>query len=133
MSTSNSKIGLKKHARSPGSIINAEHHDPTGAGKGTQGYLGTIKLDIAGNPCIFTDTVVHAVDNYAILKVANTTGAFTYLWIGDFGDEPATPGITNAFAIPPNSTELIFVGASDIASKAFKSSSAALQVIVIES
>ena len=125
MGTINNKIGLKKHARSPGSIDNAEHHDPSRAKRVLNGSAGSITT-------ITNDAVEHAVGDNSILRVANDTGGTIYLWTGEAGTDP-TVNATNGIAILDGTVENIFVGASadSQVSQAYKLSAAA-QVVVSE-
>ena len=122
--SSNKNLGLKNHSSSLGSIANMEHHDPSGSQKNLDGSPATPKN-------IYFDALEHVVEDYAVLRVANTTSAFIYLWVGEAGSAPGTIDATTAIAIAPNFTECIFCGKSDDVQKsiAFKASAAGLQVI----
>lgn len=123
----NNKIGLNKHARSPGSIDNSEHHDPSRAKRTIDGCAGQITS-------ITNDASEHPVPDNSIIRVANDTGATIYLWIGNAGDSPGTPSASDSFAIPDGTVEKFYMGISPDSqkSKAYKLSSAA-QVVVSES
>jgi len=117
-------VGIRNHASSPSSIANMEHHDPSGSQKNLDGSAATVKA-------IHSDAVEHTIEDFAVLRVANTTNAVAYLWVGEAGSSPGAPAITNAIAIMPETSEMIFCGAFDDSQKsvAFKASIAGLQVI----
>ena len=121
----NHKIGLKKHARSPGSIANAEHADCVGAHKEISGSPGMIRE-------IHVDDVEHAVDDFSIIRVTNDTGGTIFLWTGPAGENPTVTS-ANGIAIPDGAAENFYLGAfdDDGISVAFKLSAAA-QVVVYE-
>lgn len=126
MGTINNKIGLKKHARSPGSIDNAEHHDPSRAKRVIKGSASNITS-------ITNDASEHAVPDNSIIRVANDTGGTVYVWVGDAGSAPGTVDSTNGIAIPNGTVENLFMGVSEDSqvSQAYKLSAAA-QVVVSE-
>ena len=123
------QIGLKHNARSPGSIANAQHHDPSGAERDMGGSAATFKTEDIHNT---TDTV--PVHDRAVLRVFNTTGAVEYLWVGLASEAPVTVDATNGIALVPEFYENLYCGVAlpfdD--SIAFKASSGAVQVTVMQ-
>lgn len=126
MGVENKRIGLRGHARSPGSISNMEHHDPSGAHRGIDGTPAQIEA-------IFGDAVEHAIADDSILRVVNLSGGTAYLWIGAAGSAPGAPAVGDSFALPDGHFEIFYAGRFDAKiSVAFKSSSALVQVSVIK-
>ena len=127
MGTENKRIGLRGHARSPGSISNMEHHDPSGAHRGMDGTPAQIRS-------IHNDANKHAIEDDAIVRVFNDSGATAFIWFGAESDAPGVaPTIANGIAIPNGHVELFHTGAIDSKeSVAFKTSSASVQVTVFK-
>jgi len=124
----NPKIGLNNHARSPGSIANAQHHDPSGSEKSINGSPATIKSVIA------TSTTLTPVSNFAVVRVVNTTGSTAFFWSGKMSDDPGVLSAANALALPPNSSEVFHCGASDDdkISMGVKTNVVGVQVVIME-
>jgi hypothetical protein len=104
-----------------------EHHDPTGVQKNIKGTPATIDEIIVDSTSVFT------VKNFSMIRLANTTANFQFVWVGKIGDEPVAVDITTGIAIAPNSCETFYVGFSDDVSKslAAKTSSALVQAVKI--
>jgi len=124
MGEENKKLGLNNHARSLGSIANAEHHDASGVGKETSGIPATPEN-------FFNDAIEHAVKDFALLRVANDTGSTIYLWIGEAGTNP-TVDATNGIAILNGQSDMIFFGASGTNKGLAYKLSAAAQIVVFK-
>ena len=120
------KTGLTNNARSPGSIANAQHHDPSRAERDMGGSAGTPLA-------FFNDTVEHAIHPNAILRVFNTTAAVEFLYIGQ-EPAPVTVDATNGFAVVPEFFENFYCGVSDDPQKSIvvKASSAAIQIALMK-
>lgn len=127
MGETNKKLGLRNHARSPGSIANAEHHDPSRAHRGMDGIPGTYQESKVTN-----DALVHAVEDHTVLRVANDTGATVYVWVGAAEDVPGTVDATNGIAVLANSVEVIHCGAIDAMSSVAYKASAGIQIIAFD-
>jgi hypothetical protein len=128
MSSQNSRLGLKT-ARSNSSINNMHHHDNSGSLKSIEGVPGTIREILADS------TTLKALENWAMIRVANTSGSTQFVWTGQYDEAPAgTPDITNGLAIPPNSAIVIYLGQSSDPkiSMGVKASASTVQVAVIE-
>lgn len=120
--------GLKTNARSPGSIANAQHHDPSMAERDLAGSPGTPDI-------IVSDAATkRVVPNGAIIRVVNTDSSMQFLFIGKDGDVPAgAPDITDGIAIPPNFYENFYLGERKDGESIFiKASDNAVQVIIFE-
>lgn len=120
--------GLKTNARSPGSITNAQHHDPSMS-----------ERDIAGSPGTPDDIISDAataqvVPKGAILRVMNTNAAVQYIFIGKQSDVPGgAPDISTGIAIAPNFYENFYLGERKDGESIFiKASSNDVQVVVYE-
>ena len=124
----NPKQGLMKNARSPGSIVNAEHHDPSGAARSTEGVPATIKEVVA------TSTTKKTIEPYALLWVVNGHASIQYIYVGKDSSVPATVDASNGMALPAGQGILLHCGASDDdkESMAVKTSNAAVHVTVLE-
>lgn len=124
----NAKQGLYNNVRSPASIANAEHYDPAGSGKNVNASPATIKQVVA------SPTSLTPVHNFAVVRVANTTGSTVFFWAGRIDQAPATPDVTNSLAIPGNSAETFVLGASDddALSMAIKGAGAGLQIVIMQ-
>lgn len=124
----NSKQGLFKNARSPGSIQNAHHHDPSGSEKSANGIPATIKKVVA------TSTTKEPLEQYAMLWVVNRDAAVQYVFVGKDVDVPVTVDATNGMAIPAGEGVLLHCGASDdpMQSMAVKTSSAQVHITILE-
>jgi hypothetical protein len=123
----NSRLGLKT-SRSPGSITNMEHHDQSGSAKSTKGMPGTIREILANS------TTLKPLENFAMIRACNTSGTTAFVWTGPADEAPVTVDITNGFALPPNSAEVIFLGQSSDPkiSMAVKTSATTVQVVILE-
>lgn len=120
--------GLKRNARSPGSIDNAQHHDVTGAQKNIDGLPGTWHRILADS------TNLEAVWDFAMIIVTNTDTVAQFIWIGREDQVPVGAiDITNGLALPAGNSTPIHLGASDLDGKsiAIKTSSALVQVVVV--
>jgi len=126
MSEFNSKLGLIKNARSPGSIFNSQHHDPSSSERSMNGSAGTISVVIPDS------TVETAIPPNSVIRVCNTTGATAFIYIGEEGTVPGSIDALSSYAIPPNSAENFFCGISRDPSKSIviKASVIGVQVIV---
>lgn len=124
----NPKLGLKNNARSPASIANAEHHDPSGSQKSANGIPATIKQVIA------TSTTETPLEDFAMLWVVNRDTSVQYIFVGKDSDVPGTVDATNGMAIPPETGILLNCGASndDMQSMAVKTSNALVHVTILE-
>ena len=124
MSATSKIKGLKKNARSPGSIHNAEHHDPTGSSKGIDGT----PLNIED---IITPTTEEPIENCAIVRVYNADAGVQYIWSGQITAAPGTVDATTGIALAPGSSEVCYLGFSDDdqESLGIKTSDAAVQVV----
>lgn len=120
--------GLKKNSRSPGSIHNAEHHDWSRSHKEFGGTGVKIKT-------IIFPTAEVAIEDCAILRVFNDTGATAYIWIGEEDSVPGTVDATTGIAIGAGKCENFFAPSSSDCHKALmvKTSDAGVQVVVMES
>lgn len=107
MSSPNPTQGLRKSARSPGSIQNEQHHDPTAAQRSTNGVLGAIDRVLANST-----TKEPIQDNQPIWAV-NTSGSVAYIFIGKDNLCPVTVDATNGLAIPAGQGLLLFSDRSD--------------------
>jgi hypothetical protein len=124
----NPKLGLFNNARSPGSIQNMEHHDPSGSQKSINGSPATVLSIIPDS------TVKTPIHPYAVLRVVNTTGATAFFLACKDSDMPGALTALNALAIPPNSAEVFHCGASDedLESIVCKASVIGVQVAVMD-
>lgn len=122
-----SRLGLRGSARSPGSIPNIEHNDPSGAQKNISGTGGVISSVIA------TSTTVTPVGDGAMLRVVNTSASVQFIWVGKESLAPGTVTIANGMALPPNSVDLFFSDISDDDKDAMvvKTSNSAVQVVIL--
>jgi hypothetical protein len=126
----NKNLGLRNHASSPASIANNEHHDPSGSKKVIDGSAATIREIIADS------TTKTPLEDYAVLRVTNTTGAVEYLFVGKDSDAPAgVPTILNGMAFPAGHSEMVFCGVADDNKESIvcKASVVGLQVIIMYS
>lgn len=128
MSTKNPAHGLRQNARSPGSIVNAQHHDATGSEKDISGSPIAIKKVIADS------TVVTPVDDFAIVRYMNRNSTPEYLWVGPINQVPATVNATNGIALTPLFHEVAYLPASKDSkiSIALKSSSSQVHIVIME-
>lgn len=120
-------LGLK-NARSPGSITNAQHHDKSLSERDISGSPGTVE-EIISNAA-----TAQTVPDFAVIRVANTTGVTQFLFIGEEADVPGgVPTIANGMAIPPGFYENIYLGQlSSKKSIHIKASDNGVQVVVFE-
>ena len=120
--------GLRNSARSPGSIQNAEHYDPSGASKSANGSPATMLSVIPDS------TVLTPVKDLQVIRVANTSGSTQYLWHGRIDLVPGTVNALSAMALAPNSVELMFCGVTDddMKSVALKSSASSVQIVLMQ-
>lgn len=120
--------GLRKNARSPGSIQNAQHHDPSGAERSLNGTPATI------NKVIATSTTKEPLEPYAILWVVNRNTATQYIFVGKDEDVPVTVDASNGMALPPNYGILLHCGESNDnkQSIAVKSSHSDVHITILE-
>ena len=126
----NKNHGLRNHASSPSTIHNNEHHDPSGSRKVIDGSPATPDVIISDS------TVETPVEDYAVLRVTNTTAGTLYLYVGKESNVPAgAPVITDGIAFTAGQSEMIFCGASDDEKESIvtKASAIGLQVIVMKS
>lgn len=124
-----SSLGLRNNSRSPGSIANAQHHDPTGSEKDLSGSPAAIKEVVADS------TVATSVENFSIIRLMNRDTSVQYLWIGLEGDEPGTVNDTNGMALTPQFHEVMYLPASNDPQQAItvKSSNSLVHVVIMES
>ena len=126
MSGSFPKTGLHGNARSPGSIANSQHHDPSRA-----------ERDISGSPAtplaIFNDVVEHALHPNAVLRVFNTAATVGFVYVGP-APAPVTVDATNGLALTPQFYENLYCGVSDDPkiSIVVKASVATIQLVVMK-
>lgn len=127
--SANPNQGLRKNARSPGSISNAQHHDPSGAEKSLNGIPATIQQVVA------TSTTKTPLEQFALLWVVNRDTAVQYIFVGKDSDVPLTVSATNGMALPAGEGVLLHCGASDddLQSMAVKSSNALVHVTILQS
>ena len=126
----NPNQGLRNNARSPGSIDNAEHHDPSGSKKVIPGIPGTIDSIFA------TSSSKNPIPPASELWVVNTDAAIQYVYIGkDSGCPAGAPSITTGIAIPAGKGFAIHCGVSDdpMQSIVVKTSSNNVQVTLLQS
>lgn len=125
---SNKNQGLAKNARSPGSIVNAEHHDPSGSSKSANGVPATIKQVVADS------SVETPLENFAMLWVVNRDTSPHYIFVGKHSDVPATVSASNGMCIPAGAGIQLNCGASsdDMQSMAVKSDSSQLHLTILE-
>lgn len=125
---SNKNQGLFKNARSPGSIVNAQHHDPSGSEKSANGVPATIKQVIADS------TVETPLENFAMLWVVNRDTVPHFVFVGKHADVPGTVSASNGMCIPAGDGVLLNCGASsdDMQSMAVKSDSSQLHITILE-
>lgn len=121
-------LGLRNQARSPGSIVNAQHHDLTGSQKSMNGSPATLNAIIADS------TVLTSLEDFEILRVVNTTGATAFFWHGRRDQDPGALTAANAFALPAGHVEVFLCGATDdvMQSMACKASVSGVQVARIK-
>lgn len=120
--------GLRKNARSPGSIDNAEHNDSSGSKKVSAGAPASVSSIIA------TSTAKTPVGDFAVLRVSNTTASWQYVYVGPENSCPAgAPAITDSLAIAPNTSVVLHGGESGDPAQAVvcKTSSALVQVAIL--
>jgi hypothetical protein len=129
---SNTGLNLKNKARNPGSIANDEHNDAAGANRSANGDIIAIERIIPSAE--HTAAAGADVPERATLRLANTTAAWQFVFIGDQDVVPVTLDITTSIAIAPNSSSLIFTGisSSDMKSLKLRTSSASVQVVVMQ-
>lgn len=122
------RLGLNKHVRNPGSIVNIEHHDPSGSQKSANGIPATIKSVIA------TSTTATPLEPAAMLWVVNRDTSVQYIYVGKISTAPATVDASNGMALPPNAGILMCCGKSDDdkISMSVKTSNALVHVTVLE-
>lgn len=125
---SNPRQGLFKGVRNPGSIVNAEFHDPSGSKKGASGVPATI------NQVIADSTVKTPLEAYSMLWVVNRDTVTQYLFVGKDSAVPGTVSASNGLALPAGEGHLFHCGASDddTQSMAVKSSSSQVHITVLE-
>lgn len=121
------QAGVKRHARSIGSIDNMEHHDPSASKRTADGTPGLIDEVVADS------TELTSLYSNQTVRVANLTGATQYVWVGAWKEAPATPDATNSFAIPAGHVELFHPSSFKTDSPAVKTSSISVQVVKLES
>lgn len=129
MSSPRPTQGLRTTARSPGSIVNEQHHDDTAAQRSGNGMIASMDRIIA------TSTTKTAIQDNQPLKISNTSASWQYVFVGKDVDCPAgTPDITNGMGIAPNTSELWFPGKSDDDQQSIvvKTSAATVQVVVLK-
>lgn len=119
-----------KNMRSPGSIVNQQHHDKSLSERDVAGSPGTF----GPNDIISNSATLQPVKDHAIIRVMNTTGTMQFLFIGDVDDAPAgPPDISTGIAIPPNFYENLYCGKlANGKSVHIKSSDNGVQVIDFE-
>ena len=125
-----SNLGLRNNVRSPGSIDNAEHNDPSGSKKTSAGSAASIKSIVPDS------TVKTVVGDFAELRVCNTTASVKFLYIGDDSACPVgAPTITTGLALAPNSVEILHGGQASDGTKSIviKSDSSGVQVTSMNS
>lgn len=128
--SSNANLNLKKTSRNPGSIANDEHNDAAGANRSANGDILCIERVIPAAEA----TVAANVPERGTLRIANTAGAWAFVYVGEEGTMPVSLDITNSMAVAPNSTSMLFTGVStsDMKSLQIKVSAATVQVIVMK-
>lgn len=128
--SSNSNLNLKKTSRNPSSIANDEHNDAAGAGRSANGDILCIDRVIPAAEAV----VAANVPERGTLRIANTANAWAYVYVGEEGTAPGSLDITNAMAVAPNATTMLFTGVStsDMKSLQIKVSAATVQVIVMK-
>lgn len=123
------KVARLKESSSPTVIQNSQHHDTSLSQKCSVGSPGTPELIIADS------TVLTPIKDYATIRVTNTTASVAFIFIGQESDAPGgAPTIADGLALPPNSSENIFIGKleDDSESVHVKASAATVQVVVFE-
>lgn len=120
--------GLLKNARSPGSIVNAEHHDPSGSQKSANGIPATIKTIVADS------SVKTSLEPFAMLWVVNRDTSVHYIFVGKDNVVPSPVTASNGMAIPPGAGVLLNCGVSedDMQSMAMKTDSSQIHVTILE-
>lgn len=128
----NSNLNLKRTSRNPSSIANDEHNDAAGAGRSANGDILCIDRIIPAAEA--TATGGAPVPDRGTLRIANTTNAWAFVYIGEEGSVPASLDITNSMAVAPNSSSMLFSGVSSNAMKSLmvKVSAGTVQVIVMK-
>ena len=118
--------GLRNNARSPGSISNAQHHDPSGSEKSANGIPATIKTVVADS------TVETSIEPFAILWVVNRNASAQFIYVGE-GPSPVVSA-TTGMALPAGQGQLLHTGApSDPAlSMVLKSSHSDVHVTIMK-
>lgn len=122
------RLGLNKSARNPGSIVNIEHHDPSGSQKSANGVPATIKQVVA------TSTTATALEPLALLWVVNRDTSVQYIFVGKADLVPVTVDASNGMALPPNAGLLLCCGKSDDDKQSImvKTSNALVHVTILE-
>ena len=130
--SSNLNLNLKNKARNPGSIANDEHNDSSGAQRSANGDI--IAIDRILSSAEATAAAGTPVPQRGTLRIANTAAAWAFVYIGDEGTAPATPDITNAIAIAPNSSTMIYTGipSSEMKALVVKASAGTVQVVIMQ-
>lgn len=129
MSSPQPTQGLRKTARSPGSIVNEQAHDDTATQRSGNGIPASISLILADS------TVKTPIQDNQPLLINNTANAWAYVFVGKDSDCPAgAPAITTGMGVPPNAQVLMFPGKSDdgLQSIVVKASAATVQVVVLK-
>ena len=128
--SSNPNLNLKRTSRNPGSIVNDEHNDASGAGRSANGDILCIERVIPAAEA----TVAANVPQRGTLRIANTAAAWAFVYVGEEGTLAAALDITNSMAVAPNSSTMLFTGVptTDMKSLQVKVSAATVQVIVMK-
>lgn len=121
-------LGLKQNARNPSAIANMEFNDGAKAQKCLIGTAGDVESIIADS------TAQTIIGDEAVLRIANTSAAVAYVFVGKASLVPGTLDITTALAVMPNTSEVFFCGVSDDEkdSMVVKSSAAAVQIAILK-
>lgn len=117
-----------KEARSPGSIVNSQHHDASLAGRHAAGSPGTVEKIISNA------ATAQPIKDYCVIRVLNVNAATQFLFIGAEADVPVgAPTIATGIAIPSNAYENFYIGKLEGNESIFiKASSNDIQVVVFE-
>ena len=117
----------RKKVASPGSIANREHLDGPGCGKETDGSARPIGF--IADPTLDGNVL----EDDSVLRVANTTGALAFIWIGPASLAPVAVDATNGLAMPADHVERFYVGlAADVKDRHVVKTSAAMQVAILD-
>lgn len=118
-------LGIRNKSRNPSAIANDQHNDSAGAQKNLGGSAAVFESILSAS------SAVNPLEKRAVLRVANTSASWQYVFVGSAADAPGgAPAIGTGLGMAPNSVEMIFT--DDTENLVVKSSSDTVQIAIIK-